>query len=259
VTGIAPGLATPAVGVLLATGFVPTVEVSTAEPGDIAGLWLWVKSDAGVYSDAGTTPAAADGTVQQWNDQSGNGRHFTQAVSSARPVYKTNVVNGLPGLRFSVNAGGGDTTDGMESGEGLARPLTVVVVYNYRSTSLGGRRAISGTNNWLIGPYNNRHSFFGNGGFVTDDVTVIENEFVAALVTQSATNGVCAFYVNTVDETNTPANSTFGPGDVCLAASGFPAEPLDGDIAEVIIWNRELTSGEIADVHAYLQTRYGLW
>ncbi|HMW26649.1 MAG TPA: hypothetical protein PKC51_08420, partial [Ferruginibacter sp.] len=37
-------------------------------PGNI----LWLKADAGAYSDAGITPAVNGQTVQQWNDQSGN-------------------------------------------------------------------------------------------------------------------------------------------------------------------------------------------
>jgi hypothetical protein len=65
-------------------------------------LELLLRSDAGLYSDlAGTTPATADGTaIALWQDQSGNFNHLAQPTSGARPVVKTNQINGLPCVRF---------------------------------------------------------------------------------------------------------------------------------------------------------------
>src|SRR5690606_38091714 len=57
---------------------------------------------SGVYSDAGTTPAAPDALVQQWNDLSGNGHHVAQATEADRPVFRASVasLNGRPGVEF---------------------------------------------------------------------------------------------------------------------------------------------------------------
>ncbi len=53
---------------------------AVADPTVITGCKLWVKSDTGVYKDAGTTLATASGDkVIQWNDQSGNANHLTHA------------------------------------------------------------------------------------------------------------------------------------------------------------------------------------
>ena len=62
---------------------------------------FWFKADAGVYSDAGTTPATNGQTVEQWNDQSGRGNNAAQAISGARPVYAAGVLCGLPGILFN--------------------------------------------------------------------------------------------------------------------------------------------------------------
>jgi hypothetical protein len=43
---------------------------------------------------------AADGAVARWQDISGNARHVTQGTSSARPVRKTGIQNGLAVVRF---------------------------------------------------------------------------------------------------------------------------------------------------------------
>jgi len=43
-----------------------------ANPAPAPNPLFWFKADAGVYSDAGVSPANYGDTVQQWNDQSGN-------------------------------------------------------------------------------------------------------------------------------------------------------------------------------------------
>ncbi len=62
-------------------------------PSDIAGLKIWLKADAG----AG---AANNDPVATWTDQSGTSHSFAQATSGKRPLYKTNIQNGLPVVRF---------------------------------------------------------------------------------------------------------------------------------------------------------------
>ncbi len=69
-------------------------------PLDVSGVSLWLKADQGVYSDAGVTPAVNGGTVQQWNDFSGNNRHAIQTTAANQPLLATNVLNGRPAIRF---------------------------------------------------------------------------------------------------------------------------------------------------------------
>lgn len=68
-------------------------------------LALW-DAGAGVYSDAGTTPAAPDALVAQLNDQSGNGLHVSQGTDAQKPAYRASVaaLNNRPALQFD----GGD-------------------------------------------------------------------------------------------------------------------------------------------------------
>ena len=47
----------------------------------------WYVATQGVYSDAGSTPAAAGAAVYQWDDQSGLGNHLVQTAAGNRPVY----------------------------------------------------------------------------------------------------------------------------------------------------------------------------
>ena len=61
---------------------------------------FWLKADVSVFSDAGVTPVVNGSFVQQWNDMSGLANHASQANAARRPKYATNIVNGLPALRF---------------------------------------------------------------------------------------------------------------------------------------------------------------
>ena len=202
-----------------------------ADPtGSIAGCLLWLKADAGVYNDAGSTLATDTQTVQQWNDQSGNGSHATQATSGKRPVYRTNVVNGLPALRFDAS------DDALTSITLSSTPWTIFVVYAQRGTH-STRRALSGSNNWLVGPYSGLHnSFFG--GFMGDSKTpVVREDFAHVCVTNNGTTG--KLYVGNVDHTG--ANATGSPGTLYIAGgSGAFIDPLDGDVAEVVVYNSVL-------------------
>lgn len=64
-----------------------------AVPSDYAGLELWLKGDAGVFTDdAASTPATNNGDViAVWQDQSGNARHATQTVNGNRPTLDVTV------------------------------------------------------------------------------------------------------------------------------------------------------------------------
>jgi lysophospholipase L1-like esterase len=47
----------------------------------------WYQASAGLYSDAGSTPAVQGGGVAQWNDCSGAGNHLTQTTAANQPVF----------------------------------------------------------------------------------------------------------------------------------------------------------------------------
>lgn len=72
-------------------------------PSTITGLQLWLDaSDDQTLYDAttGGSLVAADGTVARWEDKSGNGRHATQGTSANRPARKTAIQGGKDVLRF---------------------------------------------------------------------------------------------------------------------------------------------------------------
>ena len=69
---------------------------------DVGTPYLQLDADTDVYSDAGSTPAEDADNVQEWHDQSGNGRNVTQTTAAAKPVYQTSEINGHNVLRFAA-------------------------------------------------------------------------------------------------------------------------------------------------------------
>ena len=61
--------------------------------GPMGGMIIWYKADA----LSGLTNGSK---ITTWTDSSGKGNHAVQPISSRRPSYYTNVLNGKPTLRF---------------------------------------------------------------------------------------------------------------------------------------------------------------
>ena len=93
---------------------------------------VWLKADA-------VTAADAD-PLSQWDDSSGNARHFTQASAGLRPTYRTNQLNGKPGVLT-------DGTDDYLSFEPGAAFITTsslsIFLVARRVAAVNGARALS--------------------------------------------------------------------------------------------------------------------
>lgn len=99
---------------LLAGNTAKVVLVSNATQ---AGIWRWrvlvgfpsvgtlkarYRADLGVYdANVGGSLITVDATgIGRWEDQSGNGYHIIQATAGNRPLWKTNIINGRPVVRW---------------------------------------------------------------------------------------------------------------------------------------------------------------
>lgn len=86
-------------------GFAAAILVSLGAnaqaPGGVAPA-AWYRSNGSLYSDAGTTPAADNATVYQWNEAQGTGRNLIQTSAGAQPVFSnsTTLANFNPTVTF---------------------------------------------------------------------------------------------------------------------------------------------------------------
>lgn len=224
-------------------------------PTDIANLGLWLDA-----SDAATITLDGSNNVSQWNDKSGNGRNLTQGVTTQRPSYTSGVVS-FDGSDDNLGIGSYNLTSATESS------LFAVLRHRTVATSLGVAVAF-GTNSSFGGQSLERGRTSGKRGYVVGRNTPSGNEQTLAgsdittlrIVQGNVYSGTTleGFVNNVSDGTASftgPLNS--GSGFILgrYFATGFPANV---DVCEVVHYNRALTSGERASLHAYFVAKWSI-
>lgn len=260
--------------VLAATFFVASVvEISAATLTYTNGLRLWLRADADAYSDAGTTAAINGSTVQQWNDQligsNITADNATQGTAGNRPTYVTNAINGLPVLRFDAGTTSqlGDYLDGASLLSGDAARTVFIVgssnsgianisLFEFNRDSTPGNGEL-----YRITPEAAVRVTAGNQVFDTPlstsaQILTISNatgEGVADIV--ATLNGLTLGTLPSVAQvlaTGTDGYRIAGAHDLNVA------QDFDGDIAEILVFNSELTPEQFNSVGYYLETKYNL-
>jgi hypothetical protein len=225
---------------------------NTFQPSDIAGLIAWYKADSISQSD-GTGVASLP-------DSSGNGNTITNTSDPNQPIFKTSIVHGKPVLRFSGAqwlAATGAVVD-------ASQRHTVYMVSRAASLQDGCIWANVSFQGYLIRYKNN--SGVSQIRFATpvvdfnDGQSIGTWEYMTALMDfTSSSAGTYTLRQN--GSVLGSAGSITGevPDRVFhLGADGDNNSNLDGDIAEIIIYNGTHDSTQIAQVETYLKNRYGL-
>ena len=76
-------------------------QTGPAGVGTTATNALWLKAEAGTTATVSGTP------ISVWADQSGNTIALLQTVAAQRPLYVTNIMNGMPSIEFDNNNAAG--------------------------------------------------------------------------------------------------------------------------------------------------------
>jgi hypothetical protein len=236
-------------------GYFENTDTSSFTPKDVGGLVLWLRSDAGttVISDK----------VSKVRDQSLYGSDALQATSGSRPLYsKYFGVNGHPHLTFDTNQ------EWMTGTANSLTDLTFFLVTKFGDTA--DRTPIELTDNSLVGPTGlhlinqsspantlliQRHA---SGGNQETSVPSSSTDIKIYSATDSATslNG----FVDGAAQ-GTPAGPTTGlaviTNYVLGAADNTGTSEMVGDFYEYLLYNRVLSSPEMAAITGYLKKKYG--
>lgn len=228
-----------------ANAFVPT---------NLPDCGLWLNAAAGVVTNG-------SGYVSSWADQSGNGHGASQADPLLQPRWVAQAVNGLPAVRFEATG----NKDGMATGWSATNtPYSVFVAGTFRSSSsYAWRRIVQGSSkyNWGIA-LEDSGKFYT---FVSQNGTDGLHTPVAAMDFRPA--GGTPFVGSMIgDGTNSQASMNGfayppvakhgGPNVLGLGVSGHSGDGWDGDVLEVIAYDRALSAGERQQVERYLALKY---
>jgi len=213
-------------------------------PSQTAGLVTWLRAD--------TMIGFADGdAVAQWDDLSPQSNHAVQTTAIKKPVYKTNIKNGLPVVRFDgVNDA---LTLNTFSDIGTS---TIFIVLNstggssYRgvfvTSKLGVYSGLSGTA-WGAYLGGDRSS----GIDLTSGFSLITANIRAASDIDLLTNGSSLITLGgTFDSRGGP--TVIGAGTTTLQFHM-------GDIGEVVVYNWALDNNTRALVEAYLNAKWAIY
>lgn len=247
----APNGSTWEIGVTNA-GAISTTQLTPPLSIPLAGLLMWLDAnDSGslFVNDNGTGGQPSNGgTVGRWTDLSGNGNDIFQATSGNRPTYNTNSINGLPVITF-------DGVDDYLIATSFAwvRSSTVFVVVKRLTT----------TGSIFDGNGGNTGRFYSVGGTsmqVYGDsgaVSIPASAYTIVKVTMETG----AQDTMTVDNGTQVVTSTFNNGNwngFILGDTAFTGDPSKIEVAEVIGYDRLLTSGEDGIVWSYLSDKYNI-
>jgi len=217
--------------------------IRQSAPDSLEGLLLWL--DACDVDGDGKPDAIAEGTrVAKWADKSGGGNDATEPSVKNQPTYGKFGGGKRPAVSFDA------VDDGMATALDLSAPYTVCAVFSCNSLWVN-RRAVQGSRNWLIGPRGGKlHHFAGN--WVSNNTLCLSGEMYVTVATNTGSES--RFYVDGIDVT--AGKGVASPGRIGLGVRGAYPEPLAGDIAEVIIYKRALSSAERIGVCNYLRRKW---
>jgi alpha-tubulin suppressor-like RCC1 family protein len=231
------------------TGTIKTV-IFTESTADIptSGLKLWLNAEAGLTRDVNSS-------ISLWGDQSASGNSAVQAILSNEPTYVSAIVNGKPVVRFN---GLSAFMDGTLS---LGSQVSMFVVASSGPNG-GYKRIITNEFNFFMGTGSDGlfATFYGNGsawggtGAVSHGVGLTTGQFN---ILESVNNGTDSAYVNgLLADSRTNAMSAFSDG---YELGRYPAgQYWDGDVAEILLYDRALSDSEKATVENYLNRRYNV-
>ena len=230
-------------------------------PKTITGLVLWLKADEG-------PDQTSDGSaITTWADQSDEGNDFTQSEPSKKPTIETGELNSLPIIRFD----GDDWLQADTQVFDTAKKYTIFAAakspgtFGSSAIILGSMTGSSGVMLAWHGVYEN--SIFGS---ITGYLDAYHRDLSAD------TWHYLTLTVDAVTDTDGPMSLRM---DGSLGANGGPStdkargannantatggtvsssSELTGDIAEIVVYDSALSSGDVTTIEDYITDKYNL-
>lgn len=221
------------------TSMAPTFSF---DPRNINGIRAWW--------DANQFPTLADNTtISTWRDLAGRGFDLTTATGT--PKYRTAIINGKPVIRFD-----GSTRLTCANVLNTKTSFTAFAVLAPRSTvwNIPIEQGLSDFSYESTGSLTGRFYAGGTGGAMGPS-DAVQNVFQYTTMLANGTqlrqwkNGVAGTAVNFTGNTGTSI--------LCIGSRSNNSFFSTFDLAELIIYDRALTTTEREQVEAYLAEKYG--
>lgn len=222
-------------------------------------------------------------TLPYWPDESGNARNATQPAGNRRPSYRTNVVNGLPAVRFNLNGdiGSPDVNQFVAFPGALANTaasdLTLFVVANdsgtrsanpsSRAVTVNTRTNSSQANGFFLGkgatPLTETYAHVGNAitsGGSQQLLPFNEDDFNLSTVRRDGLSSDLATFDDIGSANSSVTWTGFTPSALATTQIGTEGgiHYFFGDIAEIIAFEGTLSATDYSSVVKYLGDKYAI-
>jgi hypothetical protein len=259
--------------ITLKNALVKNSVIRSWNPTDISGTYLWLDA-----ADAGSVTLNGS-NVSQWDDKSGNSRHFTQTTAGRQPPYIESSINGKNIIR----------TNGAFHYLAIANQPSIQDITFFMVQKYNGLAALQPTGNypfsWMNGlsgsiidwafyvsnfaPKGVYNSFYRReasspptcivsvGASMTDGNPHITS---FTLKDNPASASVMTIYT---DGSQVKTQSNFksynaASTNIYIGSAQGSLRFYSGDYCEFIIYDRVLTTAERQQVESYLSTKWGI-
>lgn len=219
-----------------------------------------------VWLEADSIKGLSDGDdITTWNDGSGNNLDFSQPNASYKPIFKNNILNNKPVVRF-------EKTNGRIRRTSFSSfPTTTITTFFVNKNTENGDGILSyasgGSNNdFLI--FNSSSLDLYRGANINSGITINNDSWHIVDASWRSADGAMAFWIDGSESfTGTLQTGTSITQNGCLAIAG-EQDAIDGsydagqahtgDFAEVIVYNTYLNDAQRIIVANYLAAKYDL-
>lgn len=233
---------------------------SVTPPGELitSGLVFHLEAGTDVLDNAGGSISNGE-SVGTWGDISGNNLDVTQVTATQYPTYVAGAINGYPAVRFD---GVNDNLDIPNSSILKPDSLTVVIVYADKGTdgvvlnyANGGSLASGYRLDFAAGM---RSGVYTSSSTFATKSNTYGSAFVIHSLRYNGSNIYCRVNDDVVVASKTGAVTYTTANSLYLGQYADSTSPAQTDIAEVLVYNRPLSSAELEQVYDYLRAKFGL-
>jgi trimeric autotransporter adhesin len=253
-------------------GIKPKSAYPFYSPKQISGLYTWLDAtDSNTMRNSSDNQASYNQTIKTWIDKSGNGRNASNvsALTSFYPTWCNDTSLGKPILWFNANS-----CNQMNIG-GFTYPFDTYIILNpfmnnAQKDILGAGNTIDANSLRAIGTNqfsNYVQSSTGNSNTYTSPLAEQGNQYrllrwtVANNCNMLMQNSIPLMLCNTYSWANAPTEATgrfrIGTGTTCNSPVQL-ARMYNGNIGEIIIYDRILTDPERFGLENYLSQKWGI-